>query len=310
MTDRCQTLQSAAMNAHTDIIASAYTRTLYNGRRVHVKIAKRTYHALCRGHLWSVSVSLDPIRNTLLPESSILPLGSVVVAVVVHLQGTLTTMAQLVSTLKIAQLSPQAIANPASIMRLTLAPPKSSAKVTAADVRRTMEDAGWLPPAVKVALYYKDEEGDFVMLASSEAAWPSCCISDGVLKAWYICVPEAPATTPSTPALPAAPATTPSTPARTCLGPHLHQPEKKKLTALDKTGFDGYSFLAAASEGCAPCVEYWLDKGVDPNFESASEAYTAMDCVLWAEKKSHIDASSAKQVKDILVAAGGRANKK
>ena len=56
-------------------------------------------------------------------------------------------------------------------------------------------------------------------------------------------------------------------------------------------------------------VEYWLEKGVDPNFESSSSAYTAMDCVLWAEKKSHIDASSAKQLKDMLAAAGGRANK-
>ena len=74
-------------------------------------------------------------------------------------------------------------------------------------------------------------------------------------------------------------------------------------------GYDGYSFLAAASDGCASCVEYWLEKGVDPNFESSSLGYTAMDCVLWAEKKSHIDASSAKQLKEMLAAAGGRANK-
>ena len=112
--DRCQTLQSAAMKAHTDIVVCAYTRTFYDRRRVHVKIAKRTYHAFCCGHPWSVSVSLDPICNTLLPESSILPLGSVVVAVVVHPRGILNseghtrTMAQWLSTLKIAQLRPEA----------------------------------------------------------------------------------------------------------------------------------------------------------------------------------------------------------
>ena len=181
-------------------------------------------------------------------------------------------------------------------MRLTLAAPISPEKMTAADVRRTMEGAGFLPTAVRVALFFKDEEGDFVNLPSHEAVWPSCGISDGVLKAWYICVPEAPATTPSTPAC-------------ACLGPHLHLPEKKKLATLDKTGFEGYSLLAAAGDGCVSCVECWLEKGVEPNFESSSSAYTAMDCVLWAEKKSHIDALSAKQLKEMLAAAGGRANK-
>ena len=64
--------------------------------------------------------------------------------------------------------------------------------------------------------------------------------------------------------------------------------------------------LAAARDGCASCVEHWLEKGVDPNFESSSSQYTAVDFVLWAKKKAHISEASAKQVVDILVAAGGK----
>ena len=214
----------------------------------------------------SCGVSLDRC-STSLPESSVLPLGSVVVAQ--------KTMAPLVSTLKIAQLSPDATELPLSKVRLTLASPMSSKKMTAADVRQAMEDAGVLPPAVKVALFFKDDEGDFVTLPSLTVAWPSCCISDGVLKAWFMCVPEPPATTPSTPVC-------------ACLGPHVHQPPKKKLQALDQDDFQGYSLLAAAEDGCASCVEYWLDNGVDPNFQSSTSDYTAMDFVRWAQKKSNI----------------------
>ena len=205
-------------------------------------------------------------------------------------------MSQWLLTLKIAQLSPEATEMPASKTRVTLASPRSAETMTAADVRRAMEDAGVLPAAVRVALFFKDEDDDFVNLPSLEVVWPSCCISNGVLKAWFMCVPEAPATTPSTPVC-------------ACLGPQVHQPPKNKLATLDKAGFEGYSLLAAAGDGCASCVEHWLALGVDPNFQSNSSEYTAMDFVLWTEKKSHQSAASAKQVKEMLVAAGGRANK-
>ncbi len=77
---------------------------------------------------------------------------------------------------------------------------------------------------------------------------------------------------------------------------------------LDQNAFRGYSLLAAAEDGCASCVEYWLGRGVDPNFEGNVCDYTAMDFVQWAEKKSHISAASAEQVKEVLEAAGGQAN--
>ena len=205
-------------------------------------------------------------------------------------------MSQWLLTFKIAQLSPEATEIPASKMRLTLASPRSAETMTAADVLRVMEDKGVLPAAGKVALFFKDEDDDFVNLPSLEVVWPSCCISNGVLKAWFMCGPEAPATTPPTPVC-------------ACLGPQVHQPPKNKLATLDKAGFEGYSLLAAAGDGCVSCVEHWLALGADPNFQSNSSEYTAMDFVLWTEKKSHQTAASAKQVEEMLVAAGGRANK-
>ena len=205
-------------------------------------------------------------------------------------------MTQWVLAIKIAELSPEATEVSASKTRVPLASPRSAETMTAADVRRSMEDAGVLPPAVRVALFFKDEDDDFVKLPSLEDVWPSCSIFNGVLKAWFMCVPEAPATTPSTPVC-------------ACFGPHVHQPLKRKLATLDQDGFEGYSLLAAAGDGCASCVKHWLALGVDPNFQSNYSEYTAMDCVLWTEKKCHQSATSAKQVKEMLVAAGGLANK-
>ena len=205
-------------------------------------------------------------------------------------------MAQWLSFIKITQLSPDAVEQPLTRARLTLASPMSSEKITVGDVRHVMEDRGFPSPGATVALFFKDDEGDFVALPSLEDVWPSCCISDDVLKAWFACAPESLKTTPSTPVC-------------SCLGPHVHQPPKKKLHDIDFQDFQGYSLLAAAEDGCVSCVQYWLGNGADPNFYSSSSQYTAMDFVRWSEKKSHISSASAKQVQEMLVAAGGRANK-
>ena len=74
-------------------------------------------------------------------------------------------------------------------------------------------------------------------------------------------------------------------------------------------GYNGYSLLAATSDGCASCVKHWLDKGVDPNFQSSSERYTALDCLWWEAKKGRIDPSIAEQLKEMLQDAGGLSNK-
>ena len=166
--------------------------------------------------------------------------------------------------------------------------------MTVAGVRQAMGDAGVLPPAAKVVLFFKNEEGDFVNLPSPEVAWPSCCISYGVLKAWFMCMPEAPATTPSKRGW-------------SCCGPQVHRLPKNKSATLDKAG---YSLLAAARDGCVSCVKYWLDFGVNANFESSNNKYTAIDFAVWAEEEFRISISEAEQVIKVLVAAGGRANER
>ena len=174
--------------------------------------------------------------STCLPKSSVLPFGSVSVAQ--------KTMAQLLSVLKISQLLPDATEMPLSTVRLTLAAPISSEKMTAADVRRAMADTGLLPPGVNVVLFFKDDEGDFVTLPSSEVVWPSCCIFKDVLKAWFV---EAPATPPSSTVCASLGPHAHQPPKKlpcACFGPHVHQPPKKKLATLDEEGFQGYSLLA------------------------------------------------------------------
>ncbi len=199
-------------------------------------------------------------------------------------------MAQLVSALKIGQIAPDATEMKLSIVRLTLPSPMSSEEMTGDVVRRAMEKEGVPRPGVKFVLYFKDEEGDFVTLPNMKIAWPAGCISDSVLKVWFACVPDPPGTLPSTPVF-------------ACLGPHVHMPDKKKAQTLDYDLFKGYSFLAAAGDGCASCVEYWLENGADLHFESSSRGYTAMDCVEWAEKTSQVSSASAKQVKLVLYKA-------
>ena len=246
----------------------------------------------------SCGLTLDRC-STWLPEFSGLPFGIVAVAQ--------KTMAQWLRFLKITQLTPDAkgvaCEVPMSAVRLTLASPMYSESFTAADVRQAMEDKGMLSVVgVKVALFFKDDDGDFVALPNQEEVWPASCISDGVLKAWFTPAPQ-----PTRAPEPLA--TTPSKPLPRCLGPHVHQPPKRKLHSIDFEEFRGYSLLAAAEDGCVPCVEYWLDNQANVNFESGTNRYTALDFVRWSAKRSRISSASAREVEDVLVDAGGRANK-
>ena len=202
-----------------------------------------------------------------------------------------------VLVLKVTQLSTShAKEIPGSILRVPLASPVLKGTMNAAEMRQVLEHTKVLEPAEKVSFFYKDDEGDFVRQTNLEVAWPSECISDGVLKAYFMRGQDAPTTTCSTPVCP-------------CPGPHAHLPPQSKLSKLDKAGFAGYSLLAAASDGCAPCVKHWLALGVDANFRSSTNQYTAVDFAMWEKEKSEQTAASAKQVKDVLEAAGGQANK-
>ncbi len=206
-------------------------------------------------------------------------------------------MDELVSVIKVAQISAEGSELKTTFTRVHMPSSMSPEVVTVDVVHRTIRKAGVLPLGVKIALYYKDEEGDFVTLPNPKQAWPRCCISDDLLRAWFRYVPAPPGTAPSTPPC-------------TCLGPHKHMPDKNKLNKVDYDGFKGYSMLAAASDACASCVQHWLDLGVNPNFSSTNQEYTALDCVFWAEKKSQVSRASAEQVKELLRDAGGFANYK
>ena len=202
-----------------------------------------------------------------------------------------------VLVLKVTQLSTSHAKEIAgSILRVPLASPVLKSTMNAAEMRQVLEHAKVLEPAEKVSFFYKDDEGDLVRQTNLEVAWPSECISDGVLKAYFMRGQDAPTTTCSTPVC-------------ACPGPHAHLPPQSKLSKLDKAGFAGYSLLAAASNGCALCVEHWLALGVDANFRSSTSQYTAVDCALWEIEKAEKTAASAKQVKAVLEVAGGRANK-
>ncbi len=202
----------------------------------------------------------------------------------------------MISTLKVAQLSADGQEMRTSFMRVNMQESKHPDAMTVEIVRAAMKNAGVPPPGVKAVLYFKDEEGDFVSLPNPKSVWPSRYISDGLLRAWFICVPDAPESSTEEPAC-------------ACLGPHLHMPDKKKLQSIDYDSFKGYCLLAAATDGCSSCVRYWLDNDVDPNFMSSNQEYTAMDCVLWAEQKSQVNVASAARVKELLKTAGGMVNK-
>ncbi len=202
----------------------------------------------------------------------------------------------MVSTLKVAELSAAAQEMKTSLMRVNMQVSVHPDAMTVEIVRAAMKNVGVPPPGVKAVLYFKDEEGDYVSLPDPKSVWPARCISDGLLRAWFMCVPDPPESSTEEPAC-------------ACLGPHLHMPEKRKLQSIDYDSFKGYCLLAAASDGCSSCVLYWLANDVDPNFRSSNQEYTAMDCVLWAEKKSQVNMASAARVKDLLKTAGGMVNK-
>jgi hypothetical protein len=198
----------------------------------------------------------------------------------------------MIATLKVSYLSPVLEELQMTKMRVTLQAPMPPEEVTVQVVRDALKKADIMTPAVRAALYFKDEEGEFLTLPNPKEAWPSCCVSDNLARVWIMWVPNPP-----------------SELVCTCLGPHKHLPDKKKLETVDYDGFKGYSLLAAAGDACHSCVEHWLDDGVDANFVSDNQQYTPMDCVLWAEKKSKISMAAAERVKELLKASGGEPNK-
>ena len=196
----------------------------------------------------------------------------------------------MVSFLKVTKIGPDGNAVPLSKFLLSLEPPVPESDLSTARIREAMEADNKVPQNSVVDFYYKDTECEFVLITDRNVPWPVTAGTDGTIKVWFLCAPPPPDDDFSV----------------VCMGPHTHQPGDKKTKTLTLEQWNGYSFLEAASAGCAGCVDYWLQQGVDVNFGSINQGYTAMDFILWSKDKGTVTASMAATVVSTLNAQGGQ----
>lgn len=198
----------------------------------------------------------------------------------------------MVSFLKVTKIGPDGKDVPLSKFLLSLEPPVPESELSTARIREIMEADSKVPQNSVVDFYYKDTECEFVLITDRNVPWPVTAGTDGTIKVWFLLAPPPPDDDFSV----------------VCMGPHTHQPGDKKRKRLTLEQWSGYSFLEAASTGCATCVDYWLQQGVDVNFGSLNERYTAMDFILYSKGKGKVTASDAALVISTLEAAGGQAH--
>jgi len=196
----------------------------------------------------------------------------------------------MVSFLKMSKISTDGNELPLSKFLLSLEPPVPGSDLSTARIREAMEADNKVPQNSVIDFYYKDTECDLVLITDRNAPWPVTAGTDGTIKVWFLCAPPPPDDDFSV----------------VCMGPHTHQPPDKKAKTLTEEQWKGYSFLAAASAGCATCVDHWLKQGVDVNFGSLNQGYTAMDFILWSKGKGTVIASDAALVISTLEARGGQ----
>ena len=220
----------------------------------------------------------------------------------------------MVSTLKLAMITPYGVELPLSKVRVPLVAPVPLSSLSAATMQIAMEDAKIVQHDAQIRFHYKDEDDDFVLITDVHAAWPQGYDTDTVVKAWFSSASLPPPPEQSAP-LPPPPEQEPPTVAAkrdytaVCKGPHMHQPSGKRIKKLNEEEFNGYSMLEAASAGCHRCVEYWLNRDVDANFFSNNQEYTAMDFILWSKEQGRVGDSIAASVVSVLEVHGGRTNK-
>ena len=210
----------------------------------------------------------------------------------------------LVSTLKLAKITPYGVELPLSTVRVPLLSPVPLSSLSAATMQIAMEDANIIQHDAKICFHYKDEDDDFVLITDVHAAWPQGSDTDTVVKAWFSSAPLPPPPEQEHPPVAAKRDYT-----AVCKGPHMHQPSSKRVKKLNEVEFNGYSMLEAASAGCYRCVEYWLNRDVDANFVSINEEYNAMDFILWSKKQGTVSDTLAAIVVSTLDAHGGQPNK-
>lgn len=220
----------------------------------------------------------------------------------------------MVSTLKMAKITPYGVEMPLTIVRIPLVAPVPLSCLSAAIMQVAMEDAKIVQHDAQIRFHYKDEDNDFVLITDVHAAWPQGSDTDTVVRAWFSSAPlppppehDAPLPPPPEQELPVVAAKRDYT--AVCKGPHMHQPPGKRVKKLNEDEFNGYSMLVAASDGCHSCVEYWLNRDVDANFVSSNQEYTAMDFVLWSKEQGKVSDSIAASVVSVLEEFGGQKNK-
>ena len=196
----------------------------------------------------------------------------------------------MVSGVKLAKVSTNGEELPLSKIFVPIEPPVPESDLSAAKIQKALEEAKVVLPDSVIDFYYKDADDDLILILNRHASWPVGAGTDGIIKGWFLCAPPRPEEDFDV----------------VCMGPHTHQPSGNRAKTLSLEQFNGYSFLEAASAGCAGCVDYWLQQGVDVNFGSINQGYTAMDFILWSKDKGTVTASMAATVVSILNAQGGQ----
>ena len=198
----------------------------------------------------------------------------------------------MVSCVKLAKVSINGEEVPLSKVLVPIEPPVPESDLSAAEIHEALEEANLVAADSVIDFYYKDAEGDLMLITDRHAPWPVGAGTDGIIKAWFLCAPPPPEEDFTV----------------VCMGPHTHQPAAKRAKTLTHQQFNGYSLLEAASAGCAQCVHYWLQQGVNVNFGSINKGYTAMDFILWSKDKGMVTPSMAATMVSTLKAQGGQAH--
>ena len=160
----------------------------------------------------------------------------------------------MVSTLKLAKITPYGVELPLSKVRVPLLAPVPLSSLSAATMQIAMEDANIVQHDAKICFHYKDEDDDFVLITDRHAAWPQGSDTDTVVKAWFSSDQQPPPLDQDPPTAVARHRSKRDYTA-VCKGPHMHQPSSKRAKKLNEEEFNGYSMLEAASAGCYRCVE-------------------------------------------------------
>ena len=98
----------------------------------------------------------------------------------------------MVSWVKLAKVSINGEESPLTKIRLPIEPPVPGSDLSAAKIQGALEAANVVPPDSVIDFYYKDTEGDFILITDRNAPWPVSAGTDGIIKGWFMCAPPPP----------------------------------------------------------------------------------------------------------------------